>query len=1125
MKKSHLQKIVLALFAPLFYFIVVTGFKERDMIVNMGVSILDDPSAKSFINLIFTDTYFGSPLHGNDPNDPRSIENNIINFRDSLHFNSIHVYGYGDLGGGFDDDLSYYQSYVSGLIRTVNNAGLSGYYGRSKIEQLSYGQRLIYEVEGGNSGFSYQTRAGNATTDSGRSVIHLVPNTSPSVDARWLCKDIYENLQHGDLVNFNQADSLEWNIKPVMRIKSTDYNVNSTLPVVAIATYNYRGNRIDSAVIRVNNFRDGSNNYLGNYIENYEFEQGALRDTLEIRGSRELPEGLNYGMDDNFPEWKDSCKVDFKVWWFGEIEVWFDKMMLDDRFGDLLLNTDTSISKTYERKIIEEAGAFTNVIDSGKGSFFIDELCISQIPNVKKVNQLLKSTNPNAKLNFATTNYFNIRSCKDNSIGYRELLKIQPESFNPDMHELHLIVLPNNLNESDVDPHIAEWRFKPPEVFNEYLQKRAFGDKSYETGIEPVEGQWNDFGPSNSGTLVYQINLARRQRDSFAANTKLIIQPQIQGVLTVTDSGYFDGLKEPLNEEIEAQAAISIAHGADGICWFIYHSTPTNFYSNIFNANSTEFSVLGLQNHDPPTYSHRHRNIYGQDKWNAVRKLNIKIEHWKPALDSITWQSGYSAHAEGVGHEFISDIYSLYRDPQSPDVFPIQNDDETKYWEMGFFTSDKVNDRSKYFIMVNRRCVPDLNQTGDLRNLRIKFDSTQLTGFNNWSVTELDSNHTVATFDRRSGSFIDFGIFQPGEGKLYKLAPVMQEGGTLVADEDCGGFEFECRGEVNNDGHDITIVPNTTILFANTSARIVMNEGSFYSGSSAESYPIYLNAKSGSTWRGLNLGNCEEVELHQTHFEGISPYPVDSTYAAELTDCNSINISNCIFPDTSTGKTGSLLITYTSQGDPAGVYIFSNTFNLNTGTMPAVSIIATGYDEVPLLMELNGFESCSENSTLAILLSNVTGGAIKENNFTGYDKTVFMLGSSIDFYGNYIIGSDQSSVGIVQHSASNANLSASGEMFTGGYNSITAEGQAAKCIQLSNSYLLIDEGYNIFRLEDSQTNNYHLEGTIPNDVGADPYPAENNCFQLGNSLLVKHNLRWIDETAINLDTIPSSCNS
>jgi hypothetical protein len=275
----------------------------------------------------------------------------------------------------------------------------------------------------------------------------------------------------------------------------------------------------------------------------------------------------------------------------------------------------------------------------------------------------------------------------------------------------------------------------------------------------------------------------------------------------------------------------------------------------------------------------------------------------------------------------------------------------------------------------------------------------------------------------------------------------------------------------------------------------------------------------------LKLGNCEEVELHQTTSTECLPTPLTALMRLSLQTVavsifklyflRFVNRQNRIASDR----------LYSSQGDPEGVYIFSNYFNLNTGSMPAVSVIATGYDEVPLLMEWNEFESCSENSTLAILLSNVTGGAIKENNFTGYDKTVFMLGSSIDFYGNYIIGSDQSSVGIVQHSASNANLSASGEMFTGGYNSITAEGQTAKCIQLTNSYLLIDEGYNNFKLEDSATGNFHLEGTIPNDLGADPYPAESNCFEIGYVQQVKHNLRWIDETPINLDAVPTNCNT
>ncbi|MDZ4711076.1 MAG: hypothetical protein SGI89_01980, partial [bacterium] len=692
MKKKLGCKIVLVLSLPIIYYFFFSGFNIKEEFASKTISLSDNPETKSFTNLIYTDTYFGSPLHGNNPSDPRSIENNIENFRDSLHFNSIHVYGYGNLGGGFYDDLSYYRSYISGLMRTVKSAGLKGFWGRNKIEQLSYGQRLIYEVEGGNSGFSYQTRASSATSDSGRSVVHLIPNTSPSSDAKWLCKDIYENMQHGDLINFTQADTLEWHIKPVMRIKTTDFNINSTTPVVTVATYNYKGNRIDSSVIRVNNFRDGSGNYIGNYIENYKF---ITDDTLKISGSRELTNGLSYGMADNWYGWKDSCKVDFKVWWFGEVEVWFDKMIVDDRFGDLLLNTDTAISHPNERKIIEEVNAFSNIIDSGKGSFYIDELCISQLPCAKRVSQLIKQTNENAKLHFATTNYFNIRSCKDNSIGNREILKaMQSESFNPDIHEIHFQYLPNTLNTSEIDPLIDPDRLKSTEVYNEYLQKKVFGDKSVETGINLVENNWGEYTPSELGSVVYQVEFNRRQRDSFSSETKLIVQPQIHAVTRIGPDGYYNNQREPFNEEIEAQAMISIAHGADGICWFIYHSTPTNFYSH---ASSEEYFILGLQNHDPPHFSHRHRNMYGQDKWNSVRKMNIKIEHWKPTLDEIHWLSGWSVHKDSASHEYISNIKSIYRNPSSPYAFSSVNEDGTKYWEEGFYNPDNSNDKSKYF--------------------------------------------------------------------------------------------------------------------------------------------------------------------------------------------------------------------------------------------------------------------------------------------------------------------------------------------------------------------------------------------------------------------------------------------
>lgn len=446
MKDHFLLKLLAILSFPILFYFVVSGFKTEERNSHVMHSPSENPNDKNFINMIFTDTYFGRP----NPSDPRAIENNISNFRDSLHFNSIHVYGYGNFGGGFDEDISAYESYVSDLISDVNGAGLRGFWGRNKIEQLCYGQRLIYEVEGGNNGFCYQTRANNAITDSGRSVVHLIPSTSPSNDAKWLCKNIYENLQHGDLINFTQWDTMSWYVKPVMRINASDFNINSTKPVVAIYSKNYRGNIIDTLIIRVNNFRNSNSIYSGNYIENYRFINGG-DDSIRISGSRENRDGLSYGMDDFWPEWKDSCKVDFEVWWFGEIEVWFDKLMVDDNWGHQLFHADSDIRNEMESRIIEETEAFTEIINAGNGSFYIDELCISQVPCAKRVYQIMKHTNQHARLNFATTNYFNIRSCKDNSIGHREILKIQAESFNPDIHEFHPIYIPNNLDTNELD--------------------------------------------------------------------------------------------------------------------------------------------------------------------------------------------------------------------------------------------------------------------------------------------------------------------------------------------------------------------------------------------------------------------------------------------------------------------------------------------------------------------------------------------------------------------------------------------------------------------------------------------------------------------------------------------------
>ena len=168
-------------------------------------------------------------------------------------------------------------------------------------------------------------------------------------------------------------------------------------------------------------------------------------------------------------------------------------------------------------------------------------------------------------------------------------------------------------------------------------------------------------------------------------------------------------------------------------------------------------------------------------------------------------------------------------------------------------------------MIVNRRCSPLIDTTTDDNNggrrfVKIKLDSasSSFSGFNNWCIKDVSSDSLIKTFDKNTKSDINLDWYLPGEGKLYKLAPVMQEGGTLVADEECGG-DIECKGEVNNNGKNIFLKPGTNTSFADHTARIKMTGGVFKSGySQTQNTPVYLMGMDNNSWKG-NLRETSEV--------------------------------------------------------------------------------------------------------------------------------------------------------------------------------------------------------------------------------------------------------------------------
>ena len=192
----------------------------------------------------------------------------------------------------------------------------------------------------------------------------------------------------------------------------------------------------------------------------------------------------------------------------------------------------------------------------------------------------------------------------------------------------------------------------------------------------------------------------------------------------------------------------------------------------------------------------------------------------------------HSEYNSGAFSSYIADIQSIYRDINSPYDFNPVNEDASnqRYWELGFFDPLLDGNFTKYFMFVNRRCVPETSPgVGDLRQLKVKFNGSQLAGFNNWAIIDVSTNQIVVTISRTSNSYYDFGTFNPGEGRLYKIFPAFIKGGELVTDEDISGKSITCLDTIINNGYNITIDSGSTISFTD-SAAIIMNGGTFTSG-------------------------------------------------------------------------------------------------------------------------------------------------------------------------------------------------------------------------------------------------------------------------------------------------------
>jgi hypothetical protein len=590
------------------------------------------------------------------------------------------------------------------------------------------------------------------------------------------------------------------------------------------------------------------------------------------------------------------------------------------------------------------------------------------------------------------------------------------------------------------------------------------------------------------------------------------------------------GLRDVTNEEVSLQSYLGLIYGAKQIMDYSYNSDAAKV-----KADGTYYDY-GLVKDENGT--RRLTNYYGQPKWQYLCNLNAKLrqigDYMYPAGESTKhlilddsrtintiFETYHPEYDYGLPYKYISDIISNY---YVNGVIHSDNTD-TRYWEVGTFkqpdgnTADKY---SKYFIMLNKRCTPPLaNVTaGDVRTLKMKFKPDELSGFNNWVVIDPLTNITIATIDKNSGEYYSLGIFQPGEGRLFKLAPVMQEGGTFVCDENVLNTSFVCKAIVYSGGYKLSLISNNsspmTVSFK-TSGMIHGDNGSEVQIYGTQNNKINLQGFGNEKGSGIDCEEINYLNISNANITGIS-----AGWAITAYDCDGVSIENCNINLTENGMRA-ININSTSNSNTYS-NILNNIISVKNCSTP-VYVISSANASDDLFFAGNVITS-SEQSQIGAFLSNVTSIYIYNNSIGGFETGIKLLGCTLDLTNNAITGLGTDFTGIYCTAESTINMGLVGDYYRGGINSfINTLGNNCVNIKLDNSVFNMDYGNNDLQVG-LNTGSYNMYGTgnFATEDGPVRYiEAKGNCFN-GDGNNAIHYLTDPDNYVFSLHELPHNCN-
>ncbi len=617
-----------------------------------------------------------------------------------LRFNLWHKYINGGLDGNgqfqiygwnYTTDLltspiGVYKTDVQNIITGNNDHSMRTLMERPKTTRLAFGQRSDYQcedmqhVEEGLWFYSFRSphHTGNDVEDTdplygSNSWVRrcLVNQNQTDGGAGWVVSGLRANREQANRNERWEGDrSYSWIVKPKIRA-DRDYIINHfDEEICRIDVINYEGDLIKSTILRARHFQDINGDYDGKYKEEG-FSFNTLLNDSDLTFSQ--PEAINFnpaGKDYYAPD--GVCKVDFRVYWYGNCDMWIDYVRVDNDVADLLFKGYYDDPNHPEREWIKwEALDIARHTDSPL-KFYIEEFEFNNIPCMAYVSRKLRQHNPAiglmCDLNYTAYNtvvpFPDWDHVFDNYLGVEHIKRYLIDSVGST--EIFMGSYPFGGSPPGSDPYAIS---KIPQTLSALPYNEQTGMLRQTTSVQDYDN-WLQLHLDDTYHQFWSYRSWTARADSLS---KLADIPFINLLQTHLwkDGGY--RLAEPTNEETDLMTNLAVSWGARGVLHFMYTGwgcLPTTNSGGKYGRgltnpnpcnNPNPFDVV-LQSPAQITYSPRLTNVYDQPKWQKIGEIDRRLEKWGPYLMSFdnTNRQSYIYRLERDDMKLNTYIHDIY---------------------------------------------------------------------------------------------------------------------------------------------------------------------------------------------------------------------------------------------------------------------------------------------------------------------------------------------------------------------------------------------------------------------------------------------------------------------------------